>query len=121
MIFLLKRQNGQHLQKGDIKVLIIWVQPKAVGNGLELLKILTFAQEKLDRVKCLQEQMFIGLLTAQNLNKELVPIFLDAELQTLGVFKELRKDGIGITQSSSINAIVLQAILHQVVQPLEQL
>ena len=56
-----------------------------------------------------------------NHNEELVAVFLDAELQTLGVLEELGKDCIGIAQSSSIDAVVLQAILHQVVEPLEQL
>lgn len=65
--------------------------------------------------------MLVRLLTAQNLNEELVAVFLDAELQTLGVLEELGKDCIGIAQSSSIDAVVLQAILHQVVEPLEQL
>jgi hypothetical protein len=65
--------------------------------------------------------VLVCLLTAQNLNEELVAVFLDAELQTLGVLEELGKDRIGITQSSSIDAVVLQAILHQVVEPLEQL
>ena len=65
--------------------------------------------------------MLVCLLTAQNLNEELIAVFLDAELQTLGVLEELGKDRIGIAQSSSIDAVVLQAILHQVVEPLEQL
>lgn len=37
MVLLFERKDGQHLQEGDVEVLVIRVQFEAVGNSFELL------------------------------------------------------------------------------------
>lgn len=55
VVGLLEGEDGQHLEEGDIQVLVLVVKLKLLWNRLELLEILPLAQEQLDRVERLQE------------------------------------------------------------------
>jgi len=64
--------------------------------------------------------VFVLLVTAQNLNEELVPFLINTVNKTGWILKQLGEDSVGIAESSAVDVAVLEVPLHQQVEPLEQ-
>ena len=93
---------------------------EAIWNSFELLEVLALAQEQLDRVEGLQEEMLVLLVVLQDPNEQFVALLLDADAERVWILEQLRKDRVRVAQSRGVDVLVLKNALHQRVQFAEE-
>ena len=65
--------------------------------------------------------MLVLLLAPEDLDEELVAIFVHAEAQGLWVFQKLRENGVCVAKGGRVDIIILEVALHQIIQFPEEL